>query len=73
MRETWKILNHVIKKMCVIQTGKLWIDLSIMIIVLSQQEIVDDFNKYFVNIGPSLAEKIVNPTEECNMNKYIQI
>ena len=66
-------MNHVIKRN-VCNTDGQAMDRFINndnSIVTDKQEIVDDFNKFFVNIGPSLAEKIVNPTEECNMNKYI--
>lgn len=67
---TWKILNSIIKK------GTSNINLPNHInknntIIDRPKEIADAFNDFFVNVGPNLAKKIVEPNDKHGLDEKV--
>lgn len=65
---TWKILNGIIKK------GKAKVDYPNHFIkdnktIKEPLEMVNEFNNFFVNVGPSLAKQIVEPSETTSLDE----
>ena len=58
LRKSWKILKHIIGKEERSQTRKLEFNINNRV-TSDSHLIANHFNNYFVNIGKSLAEKIV--------------
>jgi hypothetical protein len=58
VKETWKILNSVIKR-----NGSASVSQEKFLnnenkIISDKKDIVNEFNEFFVNVGPDLAKKI---------------
>ena len=67
--ENWKMLNEIISN-----TKNKWKDLSEKLVinnttVAEKQEVSENLNKYFTNIGPNLASII--PKEQRGFEKYL--
>jgi hypothetical protein len=72
VKETWKILNSVIKRKSyntgvtdqfVSKDNKILTD---------KKDIANGFNEFFVNVGPELAKKIEPPDSNISVNSYIK-
>ena len=63
IKATWGVLNDMIKK-----SGKkdfpTYFEKNDNSIIQNIEEIVNEFNEYFVNVGPNLAKEIDLPGEE---------
>ena len=63
IKETWKILNDITRRGKKYNQNKISSEFKIdNTLICDKKQISEEFNKFFVNIGPSLAQKI--PT--CN-------
>ena len=67
--ENWKMLNEIISN-----TKNKWKDLSEKLVinnttVAEKQEVSENLNKYFTNIGPKIASII--PKEQRGFEKYL--
>ena len=61
IKQTWQIIKKIINK-----TNNLnFVDSFKLnkVTISNKQEIINKFNKYFVDIGPALAEKIPPPSD----------
>ncbi len=71
IRETWKVINSLIRK----NTGKAEFPQSILkldIHIHNKEDIANEFNSFFVNVGPSLAsdmEQPINTDEVSNLTE----
>ena len=64
LKSTWKLIGTLIKRKTKSQTTPLRIARNNKIPVYTNNEdIADQFNKHFINVGPNLASKIDTSNE----------
>ena len=65
MKETWKLLNSVIKpKKSSVKINKLIIDDNI---ITDHQEVCNSFNEYFASVGSGIADSL----PACNDHDHV--
>lgn len=69
LKKTWKIIGHIIKRKTKAQTipSRLVIGDNVY---MDKQDIADQFNNYFSNIGSELASKISDTGEDATRHIY---
>ena len=72
IRETWKVINSLIRK----NTGKADFPQSILkgdIHIYDKENIANEFNSFFVNVGPRLASDIAQPINTDEVSNLTEI
>ena len=72
IRETWKLINTLIRK----NSGKTISPQSILKEdnhIYKKEDIANEFNNFFVNVGPDLARDIVQPINTDEVSNLIEI
>ena len=71
MKMTWKTISEVVCKSSSkrMELEKIIVDAKI---ITNKIEICNEFNKFFTNIGPKLADKINTENKKC-FEKYLKI
>ena len=68
LKETWKLLNSIINtKKKTMQVGNEFENKGESI--TGNEHIANAFNKYFVNVGPSLADNV--PATDTQLSQYL--
>ena len=73
-KETWNILNSVIKR-TILASKDLLPDQFVSDdnkIIDNRKDISNGFNQFFVNAGPKLANKIVKSKDDPSVNNFIK-
>ena len=68
MKTTWEIINDLIGKKPKILPKD---NFTVHDVAINSEDVADTFNSFFVNIGPSLADKLDRPNE--NFVKFLPI